>query len=169
MAIYALSTVPLIQKLDGLATQVWFADDAAAAGSLADLLVWWKQLFGLGPGYGYYVNASKSWLVVKEDYHDTACTLFAGTSLCITTEGRPYLGAPLGSPEFKSTFLQERVCQWQNDVIQLSNFVSSQPHAAYSTMIHGLSSRWTFLTIGLRVICPLNSLPLRRLFVCTCY
>ena len=38
MAMYALSTVPLIRKLDGLATQVWFADDAAAAGSLADLL-----------------------------------------------------------------------------------------------------------------------------------
>ena len=94
MAMYVLSTVPLIQKLDGLATQVWFADDAAAAGSLADLLVWWKQLSGLGPGYGYYVNASKSWLVVKEDYYDTACTLVAGTSLRITTEGRPYLGFP---------------------------------------------------------------------------
>ena len=87
------------------------------------------------------MNASKSWLVVKEGYHDTACTLFAGTSLCITTEGRPYLGASLGSPEFKSIILQEMVCQWQNDFIQLSNFVSSQPHAAYSAMIHGLSSR----------------------------
>ena len=31
MAMYALSTVPLIRKLDGLTTQVWFADDAAAA------------------------------------------------------------------------------------------------------------------------------------------
>ena len=154
MAMYALSTVPLIRKLDGLATQVWFADDAAAAGFLADLLVWWKQLSSLGPGYGYYVNASKSWLVVKEDCYDTACTLFAGTSLRITTEGRPYLGAPLGSPEFKSIFLQERVCQWWNDIIQLSNFASSQPHAAYSAMIHGLSSRWTFLT---RTVCDLSS------------
>ena len=104
MAMYALSTVPLIQTFDGLATQVWFADDAAAAGSLVDLLVWWKQLSGLGPGYGYCVNASKSWLVVKEDYYDTACTLFAGTSLRITTEGRP-------SSRFKSIFLQKKVCQ----------------------------------------------------------
>ena len=74
MTIYALSAVPLIQKLDGLATQVWFADDAAAARSLAHLLVWWKQLSCLIPGYGYYFNASKSRLVVKEDYCDTACT-----------------------------------------------------------------------------------------------
>jgi len=62
MAMYALSPVPLINKLEGLATQVWFADDtaAAAAGSLVDLLDWWKQLSTLGPGYGYYVNAAKS-------------------------------------------------------------------------------------------------------------
>jgi len=63
MAMYALSTVPLINKLEGLATQVWFADDA---GSLVDLLNWWKQLSTLGPGYGYYANAAKSWFVVKE-------------------------------------------------------------------------------------------------------
>jgi len=63
MAMYALSTVPLINKLEGLATQVCFADDAAAAGSLVDLLNWWKQLSTLGPGYGYYMNAAKSWLL----------------------------------------------------------------------------------------------------------
>ena len=37
MAMYALSTVPLINKLEGLAAQVWFTDDAATAGSLSDL------------------------------------------------------------------------------------------------------------------------------------
>ena len=52
----------------------------AAAGSLVDLLNWWKQLSTLGPDYGYYVNAAKSWLVVK-DCFDEACSLFAGTSL----------------------------------------------------------------------------------------
>jgi len=35
--------------------------------------------------------------------------IFASTSLQITTEGRPYLGAPLGSPEFVSAFIQDRV------------------------------------------------------------
>jgi len=58
----------------------------------------------LGPGYGYYVNAAKSWLVVKEDIFDEACSLFAGTSLRVTTEGRPYICTPLGFREFHSTF-----------------------------------------------------------------
>ena len=30
--------------------------------------------------------------------------------------------------------------------MQLSKFASSQPHAAYSVVIHGLSSHWTFLS-----------------------
>ena len=91
MAMYALSTVPLINRLEGLATQVWFTDDAAAAGSLVNLRNWWKQLSTLGPGYGYYVNAVKSWFVVKEDCFDEACSLFVDTSFRITTEVRLYL------------------------------------------------------------------------------
>jgi len=67
MVMYALSTeVPLINTLEGLATQVWFTDDTAAAGSLVGLLDRWKQLSTLGPEYGYYVNAayiSSGWLL----------------------------------------------------------------------------------------------------------
>jgi len=32
MAMYTLSTAPLINKLEGLTTQLWFANDAAATG-----------------------------------------------------------------------------------------------------------------------------------------
>jgi len=51
---------------------VWFADDAAAGGPLCGLLEWWRQLCSFGPDYGYHVNASKSWLIVKEQYYDEA-------------------------------------------------------------------------------------------------
>ena len=96
------------------------------------------------------MNAFKSWLVVKEENFEEACTLFKGTSLWITTEGYPYLGAPLGSPEFKSAFLEDKVSQWQQDVLRLSQFASNQPHASYSAMLHGLSSRWAFLSRTVR-------------------
>jgi len=141
MSMYALSTVPLIQRLESIATKVWFADDAAAAGSLIDLLDWWKQLSAMGSGFGYHENASK---VITDDCSDIACHLFAGTSLQITTKGHLYLGAPLRSPEFVSAFIQDKVSLWRDDVLKLSNFGSSQPHAAYSALVHGLSSRWTF-------------------------
>jgi len=62
--------------------------------------------------------------------------LFAGTSLQITTKGCPYLGAHLGSPEFVSVFIQDKVSLWRDDGLKLSNFASSQSHAAYSAFIH---------------------------------
>ena len=64
MAMYAISTIPLIMKLEDEAqTQVWYADDAAAGGSLSSLRRWWDNLISLGPKYGYFPNATKSWLV----------------------------------------------------------------------------------------------------------
>jgi len=53
MSVYTLSTVPLIQRLEGIVIQVWFTDDAATAGSLIDLLDWWKQLSAMGPGFAW--------------------------------------------------------------------------------------------------------------------
>ena len=37
MAMYAIGTLPLIRRLSNSVTQVWYADDAAAAGSLKNL------------------------------------------------------------------------------------------------------------------------------------
>jgi len=74
----------------------------------------------MGTGFGYHVNASKSWLVFKDDCYDIAYHhLFAGTSLQITTKGHPYLGTPLGSPEFICAFIQEKVSLWKDDVLIL--------------------------------------------------
>ncbi len=42
MAMYALGTLPLISKLQHLAKQVWYADDATAGGKLAQLREWWN-------------------------------------------------------------------------------------------------------------------------------
>ena len=38
MAMYAIAVVPLINRLYYLADQIWYADDAAASGSLTQLL-----------------------------------------------------------------------------------------------------------------------------------
>ena len=51
MAMYALATVPLIDKTNGL-LQVWYADDAAGAGKLASLRQWWNNLSSLGSKFG---------------------------------------------------------------------------------------------------------------------
>ena len=42
MPVYAIGIIPVIRQLTGLARHVWYADDAAAGGSLLHLKDWWS-------------------------------------------------------------------------------------------------------------------------------
>ena len=49
---YALGITPLISRLQDVqpeVKQVWFADDATAAGHLKTLHQWWTHLSSVGP------------------------------------------------------------------------------------------------------------------------
>jgi len=76
MAMYAISTMPLIQHLNHSVQQVWYADDATAGGELYPLLNWWNKLNETGHLYGYFVNPTKTWLIVKEEHVSSATDLF---------------------------------------------------------------------------------------------
>ena len=70
---------------------MWYADDAAAVGQLADLRAWWDMLCDIGPQFGYFVNSSKTFLIVKELHLSLAHSIFGDTGVQFTTEGRRYL------------------------------------------------------------------------------
>ena len=82
-----------MQDLD----DIWFADDASASAHIKTLQKWWENLCNIGPLYGYYPNARKTWLVVREDQLEEANATFAGTEVQVSTTGRRELGAPLGN------------------------------------------------------------------------
>ena len=96
MPMYAIATIPLIWRISNSVTQVWYADDTAALGSVTELRNWWDNLVKLGPDFGYFANSTKTWLVTKDSCLSSATAAFAGTNVNITSSGRPYLGAPLG-------------------------------------------------------------------------
>ena len=76
MPFYALATKPLMNAVSAdmpEVKQVWYADDATAAGKIADLRSWWSKIATLGPAYGYFVNPSKTWLVTKDGYAAWSC------------------------------------------------------------------------------------------------
>ena len=146
---YALAVIPLINKLQDLhgnTRQVWFADDATAVSTCQRLRPWWDELVARGPSFGYYPKASKTFLVVKEEYAEEAERAFADTSVSITTQGKRHLGAAVGSMAFRDEFVSGKVKSWCKEVELLSQAALSHPHAAFAAYIHGQASKWTYIS-----------------------
>ena len=141
MQFYALGTSPLIQLLKSKipnVSQVWLADDATSAGKLPHLKDWWDMVIHEGEKFGYYVNADKSWIILKnpEDLQ-AAEEIFKDTNINITTSGKRHLGAALGSRDFQTEYIEEKVNKWCEEIKTLADIAKTQPHAAYSAYTHG--------------------------------
>ena len=144
---YTLATVPLIRSLPDSVTQVWYADDATALGTVSHLRAWWNAISEKGKKYGYFANAMKTWLVTRNhSVARAAIQAFEGTNINITSDGRPHLGVPLGTQEYTDEFLTKKIEQWSTELRSLSSIAESQPHAAYAALTHGLSSKWSYLS-----------------------
>ena len=73
MSIYAIAIIPLVLRImeimstspDNTSKMVAYADNFAAGGTVKDLKYWWETLCELGLRFGCYLEASKTWLIVK--------------------------------------------------------------------------------------------------------
>ena len=146
MAMFALAMVPLINKLRGQAQQIWYADDASAGGKMKELRAWWDKITELGSEYGYFPNPAKTWLVVKEDHLEAAQHIFGESGIQLTTQGRQYLGSPIGSKDFVDLAVREKVNTWVAEIEKLASIARTHPHAAYAAYSHGLCHRWKFIS-----------------------
>ena len=82
-------------RLDGIAKRVWFADDSNAGSTIERLLAWWDLLIKFGPMYGYYPNTSKTHILTKPEYAESAKKIFNDTGINISVEGERYLGGTI--------------------------------------------------------------------------
>ena len=150
MFLYALATILLINRLGSTpdVKQVWYVDDTSAAGHLISLRRWWENLQSSGPNYGYHANACKMWLITKQQPLSQAKELFQDTGVNITSQGRPYLGATLGSEEFCDQFVEEKVKKWQEELTLLAKVAVPQPHATFAAFgfTHGFIHKFTCLS-----------------------
>ena len=91
----------------------------------------------------------------------TTLHLCLSCGINITIEGRPLLGAPIGTQSFASDFIQEQIGQWEAEVKALYSVAKTQPQAAISCCLYswlggkvGLplagvwSLQWTALFFG---------------------
>ena len=135
-----------LSRMSLSATQVWYAYDATAAGSISNLRVWWDALVTLGPKFGYHVNPSKTHLITKEGHHSKATKVFKDTEVKVTSEGKSHLGAALGTSSFTVLYVRSKVEKWSEELLHLSSIAETHPQAAYACFTHGLVSKWTYFT-----------------------
>ena len=85
-----------------------YADDIFGGGTIEGLRCMWDSIEKWGPEYGYFQQASKSWLIVKPQSVAKARKIFANTGIQITIEGKKHLGAVIGSAEYREEFVNEK-------------------------------------------------------------
>ena len=103
MAVYAIVVIPLILMIleitesysKGTSKAAAYVDDLTAAGCIPGLKCWWDQLCELGPKFAYIPQTSKLWLIIKTEVEEKSKTIFQGSGVQITTEGKRHLGASL--------------------------------------------------------------------------
>ena len=114
-------------------------DDTSAASQIRPLREWWDHLADIGPDFGHYPNAEKTWIVVKDEKYEEAAkilTLKDGDNLAVQLDLNPSL---------KAIFRRKLKGGLMEEILQLSKFAATQPHTACAAFSHGLSSRWNFV------------------------
>ena len=143
MGMYALGSMPLFTSIisnnTGNLIHVALPDDLTGVGKIQELIEWWKNVLNYGFYLGYYVNVSKSWLIMKEEYIEIANEAFQDYNIKITTDGEMRC-----SNENKEEFVIAKVPEWVKQPEVLTNFAYPEPHAAFSGFIHGLRHRYTY-------------------------
>ena len=81
MALYALAIAPLMMKCANNSTQVWYADDASAGGTVRGIFSWKSCEYT--PRFGYFPKASKSSAIIKPDFKAKALEKFDDTDLVV--------------------------------------------------------------------------------------
>ena len=89
------------------------------------------KLGEIGPNLGYQANATKSWLIVKEEHYEHTVTVFGNSGVRVMIDGQRHLGAALGTKSFEEVYVTEKVNERTKEVEQLATIALSQPHVAF--------------------------------------
>ena len=82
---------------------------------------------------------------MKPEHEEAAAKAFDSTNVNITTHGKRHLGAAIGSKDFITEYMENKVEEWIDEIELLSNIAKSQPHAAFCAFTHGLSAKWNHI------------------------
>ncbi|XP_066926215.1 uncharacterized protein [Clytia hemisphaerica] len=149
--VYAIATIPLIMYTVGELREhntntkaAGYADDVFGGGTIRGLKRLWDTIVKWGPKYGYFQQASKTWVIVKPQYLEEATEIFKDTNIKITTEGKKHLGAAIGSENFCEEFITDKVNTWISEIETLTEIAKIAPHEAYTCFTSGYKHKLNF-------------------------
>ena len=150
MAVYVIAIFPLTlmilevthQYPHGSSKSSAYADDLTAAGTVKGIKYWWEQLCNLGPKFGCFPDATKSWLTVKVKTEGKAKEIIGGSGVLITTNGKRHVEASLVSDKYKKKYLAFNANERVKKLGILSDIAKNS--TAYSAFIKGFHHKVTY-------------------------
>ena len=149
MASYAIGLTPLLKFLfDYIKEQqhntkeAAYADDFTVAGKIKE---YWDVLTYLGPKYGDFPKAKKSYLIVKNQHVNLANEVFQHSNVQITTNGERHLGAVIGSNEYKKDYVDDKINSLVEQLKLLLKIAETEPQSAYSAFAAGFKHKLTYI------------------------
>ena len=96
----------------------------------------YKYLSKEGVKYGYHVNETKSFLIVKSEELASEVELVFGGEVNISTEGKRHLGAVIGSKYYKEQYYDENISKWKEELNYVTHgncekLTTLRPHCLY--------------------------------------
>ena len=181
MAMYAVGSIPLIQKVttDGV-RQIWYADDSGGGGKVEQLRRWYDALEREGPHRGYFIKLSKTAALVKpglegkfrEHFGDLADPEKGGMTVVVPQDGGPeglllgkrYLGVGVGNQGFRRRHVADKIEKWTDGLRVLSKYARTDPHPAYCLLTKSVIPSWRY-TMRTMPVDPEMYRPLEEMLV----
>ncbi len=149
MSLYGVALMPLASKMREAipeALQLWYCDDAGAAGKAMPNAQCLDFLVKFGPACSYFPEPCKSHYICKEEDEPAARQAFESFGLEINySRGQRYLGGFIGSTQWKEEWLGELVGKWVSAVKTLSVVAKCYPQTAYAGFTFCLQNEWQYV------------------------
>ena len=131
MIAYGIGVLPLIRELRGShprVTQPWYTDDSGAGGKFVHILAHIRYLQAWGSSRGYFLEPTKSILVMAPRHVAWAEEFFQRMGIKVVT-GQRYLGGFIGESELEKRWLAGKVAGWAESVETLAGVSRKHPQS----------------------------------------
>ena len=123
MVAFTLRVTPLIQHILEITSsnkfyskQMAYTNNFTVVSSIKYNKCPWEHLNLFAGFFGYYLKASKSYLIVKSQYLETVNVVFRNTKVNLTSEGMQHFGTVIGNYFYKEKYVNELVTILKNQL-----------------------------------------------------